>query len=163
MLVDALNQATGVGTGLTRRPQCRGGDAGRGPHARGRRHLLSRRRRRPRLPWTTFGRPERDVEVVCDCERDNQATMLQVLFLANHPRVREKVADKQGRVARLVQQFSKDEERITEVFLATLCRLPTEAEMKLSQDYLKQAGSPQKGLEGLMWSLLNTNEFLFNQ
>lgn len=111
----------------------------------------------------TFGRPERDVEVICDCERDNQATMLQALFLANHPRVRVKIADKQGRVVRLVQQFLKDEERITEVFLATLCRLPTEAEMKLSQDYLKQAGSPQKGLEGLMWSLLNSNEFLFNQ
>lgn len=112
---------------------------------------------------TTFGRPERDVEVVCDCERDNQATMLQALFLANHPRMRLKVADKQGRVARIVQQLPRDEERIQEVFLATVSRLPTEAEMKLSLAYLQQAASPQKGLEGLMWGLLNANEFLFDQ
>lgn len=110
----------------------------------------------------TFGRPERDVEVVCDCERDNQATMLQALYLANHPRVRVKIADKQGRIARLAQESLSDDERITEIFLATLSRSPTAAEMKLSQDYLKQAGSTAKGLEGLLWSLLNTNEFLFN-
>src|SRR5581483_10706772 len=92
---------------------------------------------------TTFGRPERDVEVVCDCERDNQATMLQALFLSNHPVMRLKVADKQGRVARILQQVPKDEDRITEVFLATVSRQPTEAEMKLSQSYLQQAASPQ--------------------
>jgi hypothetical protein len=112
---------------------------------------------------TTFGRPERDVEVVCDCERDNQATMLQALYLSNHPLMRQKVADKQGRAAKILQQFPKDEDRITEVFLATLSRLPTEAERELSRNYLKQATSPQKGLEGLMWSLLNANAFLFNQ
>ncbi|MFN4261897.1 MAG: DUF1553 domain-containing protein, partial [Gemmataceae bacterium] len=111
----------------------------------------------------TFGRPERDVEVACDCERDNQATMLQALFLANHPRVRTKIADKQGRVARLAQTSLSDDERITELFLATLSRPPTPAELKLSQDYLKQASSTGKELEGLLWSLLNSNEFLFNQ
>ncbi|GBD36629.1 hypothetical protein HRbin36_01754 [bacterium HR36] len=110
----------------------------------------------------TFGRPERNVEVVCDCERDNQATMLQALFLANHPWLRAKIADKQGLVARLAQASLSDDERIEELFLATLSRLPTPIEMKLSQDYLKQTGSTVKGLEGLLWALLNTNEFLFN-
>lgn len=112
---------------------------------------------------TTFGRPERDVEVVCDCERDNQATMLQALFLANHPAMRQKVADKQGRVAAIMQKFTKEEDRLAEVFLATLSRMPNEAELNLGQEYLKKAASPQKGLEGLMWGLLNSNGFLFNQ
>lgn len=112
---------------------------------------------------TTFGRPERDVEVVCDCERDNQATMLQALFLANHPAMRLKVADKQGRVAAIMQKVAKEEDRIVEVFLATLSRMPNETEMKLGQDYVKKSASPQKGLEGLMWGLLNSNGFLFNQ
>lgn len=112
---------------------------------------------------TTFGRPERDVEVVCDCERDNQATMLQALFLANHPRMRIKVADDRGRVARILQKLPGTEDRIAEVFLATLSRLPTDAEMKLSRAYLDESASPTKGLQGLMWSLLNSNGFLFNQ
>lgn len=89
--------------------------------------------------------------------------MLQAQFLAHHPRVRVKIADKQGRVARLVQTPLSNKERVTEIFLATLSRLPTSAEMKPSLDYLQQAKSPQQGLEGLMWALINTNEFIFNQ
>jgi hypothetical protein len=112
---------------------------------------------------TTFGRPERDVEVVCDCERDNQATMLQALFLANHPHVRSKVSDKNGRLAAIIKQFDGDGQRITEVFLSTLSRAPTETERKLCRDYVQQSASPQAGLEEIMWSLLNTNQFLFNQ
>jgi Protein of unknown function (DUF1553) len=112
---------------------------------------------------TTFGRPDRDVEVVCDCERDNHATMLQALYLANHPYVRQKVADPQGQLAKIVQQVGGEAERVTAVFLATLCRPPTEKELKLTREYLAKAASPEKGLQGLMWSLLNSNEFLFNQ
>jgi hypothetical protein len=117
----------------------------------------------PAFALTTFGRPDRDVEVVCDCERDNQATMLQALYLANHPQVRQKIAQPNGRVAQIVQQFPENAERVTEVFLSTLSRPPTVKEMELAQKHIQQATSPQKGLEGLMWSLLNCNEFLFNQ
>lgn len=112
---------------------------------------------------TTFGRPERDVEVVCDCERDNQATMLQALYLANHPHARQKLAAPEGQLARIMKQFSSDEERIQEVFLTVVARRPTADEMQLVRDFLKVSPSPQQGFEGLMWSLLNSNEFLFNR
>jgi hypothetical protein len=69
----------------------------------------------------------------------------------------------QGRLAGIVQQHPGNAERIAEVFLSTVSRLPTDKELKLAQEHLHKAGSPQKGLEGLMWSLLNANEFLFNQ
>jgi hypothetical protein len=89
--------------------------------------------------------------------------MLQALYLANHPQLRQKVAHPQGRVASIVQQLSGDADRIAEVFLATVSRPPTEKEATLALEYVKKASSPQKGLEGLMWGLLNSNEFLFNQ
>ena len=103
------------------------------------------------------------MEVVCDCERDNQATMLQALYLANHPQARQKVADPQGRVPKIMHRFADEADRITEVFLSTVSRLPTDSELKLTHDYLQKSASPQKGLEGLMWGLLNSNDFLFNR
>src|SRR5581483_5349792 len=36
---------------------------------------------------TNFGRPKRNAAVQCDCERDGNASVLQVLSLANHPRL----------------------------------------------------------------------------
>ena len=47
-----------------------------------------------------------------------------------------------------------------EVFLATVSRLPTGDEREACLKYLKAAESSQKGLQGILWSLLNTREFL---
>jgi hypothetical protein len=88
--------------------------------------------------------------------------MVQTLYLANHPSVREKVASPQGRVAQLIQQYADDARRIEEVFLWTVSRRPNRDELQSCLEYLKQGPSPQKGLEDVMWSLLNTREFILN-
>lgn len=111
----------------------------------------------------TFGRPERDVEVVCDCERESQATMLQALYFANHPQARKKVADPNGRLQGILKKYADESDRVNEVFLVTVSRLPSAGERKLIQEYLRQSPTPQRGFEGVMWSLLNSNEFLFNR
>jgi len=51
---------------------------------------------------------------------------------------------------------------VEEAFLWTLSRMPTAQEKQACLDYLKDRATPQKGVEGLMWSLLNTREFLLN-
>jgi hypothetical protein len=162
VLVDVIDQATGS-SGRDRNDRSVRGSMPAGLRMLEGGSIFCRGDGAAAFALNTFGRPDRDVEVVCDCERDNQATMLQALYLANHPQVRLKAADKQGRIAQIVKQFPGDEERIAEVFLATVSRLPTAKEREIAGRYLKQAGSSQKGLEGLMWSLLNANEFLFNQ
>jgi hypothetical protein len=48
------------------------------------------------------------------------------------------------------------------VFLATLSRLPRDQEKKEALAELALAQNPKEGLEDLLWSLLNTREFLFN-
>ncbi len=111
----------------------------------------------------TFGRPERDVEVVCDCERDDQATMLQALYLANHPQARKKISASEGQLARILQRHASMDQRITEIFLATVSRPPTPNEMKITQTHVQKAVSPQVGCEILLWSLLNSNDFIFNR
>ncbi|MBL8795721.1 MAG: DUF1553 domain-containing protein [Planctomycetia bacterium] len=107
-----------------------------------------------------FGRPQRNPEVQCDCERDTAPTMVQMLYLANHPAVREKIAAADGRVAKLIKEVADEGRRVEEVFLWSLSRLPTNAEKTKCLAYLKEASSPERGLQGVLWSLLNTREFL---
>lgn len=107
-----------------------------------------------------FGRPKRNSAVQCDCERDGGASVFQVLTLANHPRVWEKIKDPNGRVAKLVKEKNDDPSRIEELFLSTLSRLPTEGERLACESHMTNAESPEKGLQGVLWSLLNTREFV---
>jgi hypothetical protein len=107
-----------------------------------------------------FGRPKRNSAVVCDCERDTNVSILQVMSLANHPRLWNKIADKNGLAAKILKEQTEDSARIDEVYLATLCRSPSDAERQACMKYIHQAQSPEKGLQGVMWSLLNTREFL---
>jgi hypothetical protein len=107
-----------------------------------------------------FGRPARNSANQCDCERDSGVSILQVMSLANHPRVWQKIADPKGQVTRIIKEIKEDGKRIEEVFLCTLNRLPGEAERTSCLQYLQHAETPEKGLQGVMWSLLNTREFL---
>jgi hypothetical protein len=119
----------------------------------------------PRNPFvtfmlSTFGKPKRNAAVQCDCERDGSASVLQVLSLANHPHVRGKIADDRGLVARVVKEIQGDERRVEELFLAALGRLPTSAERQACAGYLEKTSSSVKGFQGILWSLLNTREFI---
>ncbi len=119
----------------------------------------------PRNPFVSymlehFGRPQRNSAVQCDCERGTGASVLQVLSFANHPRVWQKISADTGRAARIVKEIADDRARVEEVFLWTLCRPPTETERQACLKYLRESASAVKGLQGIMWSLLNTREFL---
>jgi hypothetical protein len=109
-----------------------------------------------------FGRPLRAENVQCDCERDSTPTIVQTLFLANHPRVLAKINDSQGRAAQLLTTQADDGKRIEELFLWTLSRLPTDEERAACARLLKVSSSPKQGMQDLLWSLLNTKEFLLN-
>ncbi len=154
VLVDALNQATGVGEDMDMKfyhwkPDWKTVEI---PYP-------------PRNAFVTFmleqfGRPQRNSGVQCDCERDSNASVLQVLSIANHPRVRQKIADDKGNVASILKAHTEDAKRIDEIYLVALSRLPSDAERKACLAYLREAPTPADGLRGVMWSLLNTREFL---
>jgi hypothetical protein len=119
----------------------------------------------PKNPFVTFvletyGRPKRNAAVQCDCERDGTASIFQVLTLANHPRLWEKIRDPDGRVAKLVKDVPDDARRIEELFLASVSRLPNDAEREACLKFVKDADTPEKGLRSVLWGLVNTKEFL---
>ncbi|MBY0521817.1 MAG: DUF1549 and DUF1553 domain-containing protein [Gemmataceae bacterium] len=109
-----------------------------------------------------FGRPLRAGDVQCDCERDSTPTVVQTLYLANHPRVLEKINSQQGRLAQITKDLADDGKRIEELFLWTLSRLPTDEERQACSTLLKESSSTKQGMQDLLWSLLNTKEFLLN-
>lgn len=112
--------------------------------------------------FTVFGRPTRNTESLCDCDRQDQPTLMQSLYLLNHPELHKRIANPQGRVAAILKARSDPADQVEEVYLWTVSRLPTAQEKQLCLEYLQQSASPQQGLAGVMWSLLNTSEFVLN-
>lgn len=109
-----------------------------------------------------FGRPTRSTEVQCDCERDTQATIVQTLYLANHPRVSEKIYAEQGRVAEILKTINDDNQRLEEIYLMAVGRLPSQAERESCLAYVRQRESSLRAFQDVLWSLLNTREFILN-
>lgn len=107
-----------------------------------------------------FGRPAR--ESPCECERSSTISLGQALHLINGPAT-EKISSPDGRIAKLIAKNPGERVVIEEIFLATLCRMPTEKEMTTSLANFKQAGNLKEGAEDLMWALLNSPAFLFNR
>ena len=154
VLVDALNQATGTTENLDMKSahwpdNLKTVEAPYVPKNEFVRFMLEH-----------FGRPNRNSAVQCDCERNANVSILQVMSLANHPRLWQKVADPKGLAARIVKDVADDSARIDELYLSTLSRTPNDGERQACVKYLKEAASPEKGVQGVLWSLLNTREFL---
>lgn len=108
----------------------------------------------------TYGRPNRNSAVQCDCEREAASSIFQVLALANHPEVWLKIKSQNGRVAKLLKETKDDASRVDALFLATVSRPPSESERAACLTFVKEAESPEKGFHGVLWGLLNTREFL---
>jgi hypothetical protein len=63
----------------------------------------------------------------------------------------------------ILDESRSDRERLRQVFLATLGRLPTQREAERLGRMVKGAeGGNRRGIEDLMWALLNSTEFLTN-
>jgi hypothetical protein len=65
-------------------------------------------------------------------------------------------------VERLLKSKQTPEQNVTTLYLATLARRPTANELALATAYLRKKQDPGVGLHGILWSLLNRNEFIFN-
>jgi hypothetical protein len=109
-----------------------------------------------------FGKPDRAVN--CDCERVNQPTLLQSIFMQNDPLVDQRLAES-GWLAEIARQEASGtalppEQLVTAAWLRTLSRPPTAQERTRALEHLAAAGSTTDGLRDVLWALLNTKEFV---
>jgi len=110
----------------------------------------------------TFDRPQRLTG--CECERSADATLGQVLLLANSDEIENKLAAGSGRLAQLLKDQSSAEAILDELYLASLSRLPTPAERERARQHLSTASDDKKAeiWQDLLWTLLNCKEFCFH-
>ena len=108
----------------------------------------------------TLGRPKR--VITCECERTTQPNLAQVLHVANGDVLSRKVADRQGRVAKLVTARLPEESVVSELYLVTLSRPPSEQELSRCHEIIKAAPNRREAVEDILWALCNSREFLFN-
>ncbi len=69
----------------------------------------------------------------------------------------KRVSDSQSR--RTASRASIDDV-IERAYLQTLSRRPEDVELQIARSFLQESGDPTDGLESLMWTLVNTKEFI---
>jgi len=121
---------------------------------------------------TVFGRPESSS--ACECERSQDASLAQALHLINAKDIQTRLASDTGAAARYAQGSDPDERKLEELYLGALSRPPMPEESTLALRHLRkprvggdgQPVDPVKGrreaYEDLVWTLINSKEFLFN-
>ncbi len=107
-----------------------------------------------------FGRPARTS--ACDCQRSTEPGLQQKLFLMADGTVVGKLQSQQNRLTKLLASHKDDKEALEELFLATLCRLPTEKEKTRFAEYRAGEKNRRKVFADTLWALVNTTEFIFN-
>jgi len=108
----------------------------------------------------TFDRPQRVTG--CECERSSGATLAQVLLLANSDEIENKLASDQGRVAQIVKSEQPIVEAISGLYLSAFSRPPSELELQKTVEYVQNQENKRQALEDVLWTILNSKEFMFN-
>ena len=61
---------------------------------------------------------------------------------------------------RMLNTMEKDEEIAVELYLKILARTPTEDELQVCLQHVAQIDKRQEAFEDVLWSLINSTEFL---
>lgn len=104
-----------------------------------------------------FGRPGRDTSYVSG--RNNELSTFQQLHLLNSSHILDKIS-KSPRLRRLVYRYKDPSDRLDQLYLEILSRLPTDEEQELAEDYMRESGlNETDAVMDLAWALINSGEF----
>ncbi|MCA9069164.1 MAG: DUF1553 domain-containing protein [Planctomycetaceae bacterium] len=109
-----------------------------------------------------FGKPLRTTN--CDCERQEEPTLLQSLYLRNDQELIANLSRSDGWLAELEKSKTPPEmdTMIRLAYLRTLSRNPTPKELEDCRDHLSASEDRFDGMQDILWALLNTQEFITN-
>ena len=109
----------------------------------------------------SFGRPDPNQDP--PCERSPDTTVVQALHLMNAPGLHRKVTSDSGRCAALAKGDMPPAALVEELYLLAYCRSPTAAERAAAVKHFGRKDATRRtACEDLMWALVNSPEFVFN-
>ena len=83
--------------------------------------------------------------------------------MMNSRALQSKLSSTEGRARKLADSKMTPEEIVTELYLATFSRVPSEDELKTATAaYVVPETTPRTATEDVLWALLNSAEFVFN-
>jgi hypothetical protein len=107
-----------------------------------------------------FGRPAR--MSACECERVDAPALTQALELVNSTEIQRKLTEASGYAQQLAGRDLPNDAVAEEIFVRVFARNPRPDELKAASEYLAGQSDRAEACRSLLWSLLATNEFLFN-
>ena len=88
-------------------------------------------------------------------------SIAQALVMMNSPAInRYMTASSNTALGKLLAENKNDETVIVELYLRCLAREPTDKELKACLEFRKKVASRNEAFEDLLWSLVNSTEFL---
>ena len=83
-----------------------------------------------------------------------------MLHLLNNKGMLNKVSSPQSRLAGWMMESKSDAVLIERIYLATLSRRPSAAELDIATKHIAKLGDRARGLQDLQYALFNLGEFL---
>jgi hypothetical protein len=113
--------------------------------------------RTPSEALEVLGRCTRDL----NCETQSRGGGIsQALHLMNGSTINSKMRG--GLVDHVIRDKLGDRRIVEELFMRTLCRAPSNRERALCEKALSEAAAKREAVEDLLWTLLNSREFVYN-
>lgn len=156
-LLDALSQVTGVPVRFRGYPLGLRANQVPAPPQSGRRGVDGMGERFLKV----FGKPER--LLTCECERSEDPGLLQAFQLITGELIDAMIRAPDNRLGKLLAAGRTDAEMLEEVYLAALCRKPTDAEQKHLLAMLAAAKDRRAAWEDVLWAVVNSKEFLLRR
>ena len=110
-----------------------------------------------------FGKPLRTTN--CDCERQNDPTLVQALYLRNDDETLAMLDRSDGWLAQLKKAKPAEldaADLVRQAYMRVLSRAPTDQQVANCVQHISESESVVEGMRDLLWSLLNTQEFITN-
>ena len=107
-----------------------------------------------------FGRPDPNQDP--PCERATSATITQALHLMNAAHIQRRISSEGGRSQRLASSEKIANLIVNDLYLTIFNRPPDESELSaISEEFAQPDTDRRRLIEDLMWSMVNSPEFLY--
>jgi hypothetical protein len=93
-----------------------------------------------------------------------EGSIPQALLLMNNPTIHGRINARRSDsiLAKILKTHPSDDDAVRALYLRTLARTPTEAEMGRIRSYRQEVSDRGEAFEDVLWALINTVEFLHN-